>query len=248
MALYAYKNDTGIVVFSTTEQPTITVSGIEYTNITDITDMYSFIGSGCNFKQIRDSIKTKAISKGMVDTLGAGSWGTCTTQEQVICAELNIGNGAMQVAAIPDATIRIKNSVRYLVEMRGSGNGEAGYRAILVEAMFWACTKHILVPVGGGVFVEMPAAVINMIKTSASLSGISMGPNLLDLYRFYQLQGFAKGDQAVGIIDFIEETPGTIYAGAGLRTTFSWAVPDGYADIDEFADKLIDVFNNGDTV
>ena len=234
--LYLYKNtnQNSLNLYKVTKSAT---PESNYVRVTSIFDIQMLLGVVGDYKTIRDCMKTR------VEELGFDSM---TAQEQMIAATNNIGTGAQIKAAIPDVLQRDASSAQYLQNMKGSDGGVRACRSIKLEALFWSRMKHINVDLGGGFIITAPELIYNMITITASAQG-EMDGNLLILYEDAGIQGVAAGDKTLGIYDFIQETVGTRFESNGLRSNVLLAslVPDGYANMNDFADAAFDLLDVG---
>lgn len=243
MGIYIYKEDknTGLVVVYSATKPAATrnitkVNGVDIPTerqkynlldtVTDINTAFNFANK--DYKTIRDALKTKVDEVGFENLIAA---------EQVIAATHNIGTGAEILAAVPDNAVRDAGSAEYLRKLKTKVRPQ---RAIDIESKTWSRCKHILV---GG--VEMPSVIYSQITIANPQAGEICG-NLLENYSKAGIVGIAGGDSILGILDYIQETAGTRFFGAGLLSTAWGAVPAGYNTIQEFATDLANIILLGE--
>ena len=192
-------------------------------------DNYCFSLSSYDYKTVRDCIKNIAIIYSISNS---------------ITAKHNIGTGDEIKTAVPNIDDRDTNSYAYLDKMSVVRRIRANY----VESYVWSRCKHIDVVVNADplVTVNMPLLILDALTITTATSG-EMEGNLLQLYKDFGLQGFAGGDDVLGIEDFLQSTVGTRYETMGLRThpLFINIVPDGFTDINEFATHLYNTIHYG---
>ena len=192
-------------------------------------DNYCFSLSSYDYKTIRDCIKNIATIYSISNT---------------ITAKHNIGTGAELKAAVPNIQNRDSNSYAYLDKMSVVRNTRGNY----VESYVWSRCKHIDVVVNADplITINMPLLMLDALTVTTAALG-EMEGNLLQLYKDFGVQGFAGGDNVLGIEDFLQSTVGTRYETMGLRThpLFTNLVPDGFTDINEFATHLYNTIHYG---
>jgi len=194
-----------------------------------------------DYKQNRDYIK---------DIVAQVGWDNLSAASQTAAAMMNIGTGAQILAAIPDDATRDESSYQYLKAVKGYATGVRGERALRTEAIVWSRMKHLDVTVPpSNTVMPAPEFIIGLIDISTPAAG-EMGGVLLDLYVSLGIQGYILGDKVLGLGDFIQETPGSRYDpanGGGLRThaLLAGLVPSGFADMNEFANEVYNIWQNG---
>jgi hypothetical protein len=199
-------------VVSDTDSNMVTVDGVEYTRLTDIVKMNRcrfLMSGGISQKQIRDCIKYRSEAIG---------WDNLTTEEQQICAAINIGTGAQILAAIPDFNTRLQNSYNYLLMVAPTPTGEAAIKSLWLQAIFYAATKHIEFAAFGD--VAMPQMCFAYLNERVANRPSVIGTNYLQKYVDVRLQGVCKGDGLTGLYDFFTETVGSEYHNAGVISLF----------------------------
>lgn len=220
-----------------------------YSRIIDIWQISNLFGAIYDYKTIRDCMRTR------VEEIGFDS---LTAQQATIAASNNIGTGAQIKSAIPNTAQRDASSYEYLRKMKGINNDAVRpYRSVKLESFFWSRMKHLSVEITTGIYAEAPEFIYSLITISdPNVLGGEISGNLLELYEVAGVQGWAAGDKLLGVYDFIQETAGTRFSpydpitnptGGGLRThpKLSALVPDGFNDMNEFADAALDLIDIG---
>ena len=257
MEIYIYKeaDNTGLVVIKSASKPAnnATIESVNgqaipanrqaFVLLDEVSQINAcFNTSNKDYKTVSDAMKS------CVSDLGGGNveagFNLLSPEQQEIAAQHNIGTGAQIASAIPDVLVRDQYSLLYLQNLKEIVRPA---RSRKLEAQTWSRCKQFLIEVAEGVFATMPEVIYsNITINDPSVLGPELSGNLLVYYEDAGIMGFSGGDKLLGILDYLNSTAGTRFAGAGLVETFSSIVPDGYADITAFRDALVDILTLGD--
>lgn len=133
-------------------------------------------------------------------------------------------NSGLTTLDVPPVSPTVED--RYIVGSSPSGDW-IGQEGNIAE---WNGSNWFFVP---RIFVTLPEWILKTIDPD----------NLLYKYLDLGLGGFIDGDNATGLLDYINSTTGTTWQGSGLRS--EPYTPEGLADMSAFADKMLDILQKG---
>lgn len=199
-------------------ESTVSTGYEDITSVENIND-YGFNLDGYDYKRVRDYLKTE------VETIG---WTNLTATQKTIAATHKIGTHAERLAAFGgDVNTLVAAGTQYHVKVFGC-------RQI---RMAWAesCVHNHLEHLTEG-SQTVPEFILSNIPANYISHYVNNGRG-----------GVCDNDSDPGLLDYINNTVGTIHADAGsdpgLRTR-TWT-PEGLADMSAFCDKLMDILQKG---
>lgn len=190
----------------------------DYTNINSIENIetFGFNGSQFDYKKVRDILKIE------VENIG---WDNLTSTQKTIAASHKIGTNTQRAAALGNDYILMDQMGQIYHE---KVMGVRFQRMNIVKSMIHNRLGHIIV----GPYTGPEIVLAEVTET------------IIIMYQNEGLGGIFDGDNSEGLMDYINETTGTIYAGGnGLRSK-TW-VPFGYLNCNDFCMDLLTILQNG---
>jgi hypothetical protein len=191
----------------------------DYSNINTIENLNLYGFNACDsfdYKRVRDLIKTE------VEAVG---WSALSSNEKITAATHKIGTNPERAAAFNnDFDLMDSAGAEYhanVLKVRSN-------RMQIVKSKIHNRLGHIMY----GPY-NAPEIILSEITETVLL-----------MYENEGLGGVCDGDNAEGLLDYINETAGTSYElGAGLRSK-PWT-PYGFADMSVFCDTLLNILQKG---
>lgn len=166
--------------------------GVDYDKITSIEQIYNIAEKYCfDFLQFKYLIKYQAETKG---------WANLTDSEKDICIELDI----------------LDNGTEKVVYLIGKGRSQLQAVTALQDAFAYAHAKTIKATRNRAEYKNAYKIVAKYLSIVDAADFFRLIETLYNEYINQAILGTQDGQSGLGLLDFYESTPGTIYEFAGL--------------------------------
>ncbi|PCI96660.1 MAG: hypothetical protein COB15_09740 [Flavobacteriales bacterium] len=182
----------------------------------------------------KDYYQFREYQRTILDTK---TWANLSSEERDFMIKLYL-----KETALDDATDAL-NKVTHLISTGQAGDAESA-RTVLVDN--WA--SHHILEIESCQARATSKALYNVIGKYLTLSDATdffiTVENLYLAYRDQAIKGINDGPE-VGLFDYVESTPGTVYEFAGLSTSKLYVMQNGDADMTNFVIDLMNILRNG---
>ena len=206
-------------------------SSANYEDITSIENLENigFTKTGKDYIFVRDA---------MFDYVASVGWDSLTAERKQIAGKYKIGTDAQRLA-----DIGVANMTQYGIEYNKKSTECRQARWDVLISNIHNCLAGITL--SGYKATSVALGVMNAVV-----------PNAVDMLINLGFGGIVDLDEGVGALDYINATAGTPFAVTGLpfvlgvsteglRGMTEW-IPNGFANISDFCDHLLNIFQNGE--
>ncbi len=204
------------------------ITGPTYSDITSI-ENWSLYGKyvTVDYLQIRDQIK---------EQIGIINWSGCNNVERGIIIDYYVVDETITPSE------NTTNKITYLMSIKGLSQDES---IRYLQDVFGShhikdlksCAKRAESP-------KLYSVVAKYLDLNDARDFFQTVRNLYIDFKEQAIKGTLDGDVGVGLFDYIECTPGTIYEYAGLSSK-GYVMQNGDTDTINFSSELMDIFRGG---